>query len=468
MATGLKLSEVLAYTRGQWTGRKVSELVFSGVSTDSRTVKPGELFVAVKGKNFDGSDYVEAALKAGAWGAVSDRNDFFDRPVIQVRSGLRALADLARHVRRSKGFKVLAVTGSVGKTTVKEMVRNILRIRCELTAPGREVLATEGNFNNEVGLPLTILAAVRMKMDPAFAVLEMGASAPGDIQYLTEIARPDVGLMTAVGPAHMEKFRDMKTLVRTKGELFKTMGAGALAVVSKADALMVEELGNKSINRLFYGEGGQVWLKQRLENGLAGQKLIFGGPAVDGLQVDLPLVGEHNAFNAVAAAAAAVALDCGQFEIKNGLAQMRPVPGRLAPIQAPKGFWILDDSYNANPASVEAGLRFLKSIPGEGLKGAILGDMLELGPDSQVHHQNLGRLAAELELDFLALSGSQARHTVFGARAAGGRRLKIESFQTPEEAADWVRELLGETGWVLVKGSRAAALERAVIKLQGS
>jgi UDP-N-acetylmuramoyl-tripeptide--D-alanyl-D-alanine ligase len=466
MSMGLKLSEVLAFSRGRWFGRSVSELIFTGVSTDSRSIRPGELFVAIKGDTYDGNDYVEAALKAGALAAISDRQGHSDRPVIEVKNSLKALAEMARHVRRQKGFKVLAVTGSVGKTTVKEMVKSILVARNRLIAPNREILATRGNFNNEIGLPLTILESVKMQQDPTDAVLEMGASAPGEIRYLTEIARPDVGLVTAIGPAHLEKFKDLETLAKTKGELLRNMDPGCLAVVNKSDPLMVAQLVSNSVNTLFYGPGGQVWLKENVPHGFSGQTLTFGGPAVNDMKVELPLVGEHNAFNAVAAVAAAIAMDCGQLEIKQGLSQIEALDGRLKPIHTDLGYWVIDDSYNANPASVEAGLNYMASIEAPGIKGAILGDMLELGSEAKTLHQDMGRSAAEHGLDFLAIVGSMARQTLSGARTAGNRRIKLEIFSAPEEAADWARGLLDKSGFVLVKGSRAGALERAVSRLQ--
>jgi UDP-N-acetylmuramoyl-tripeptide--D-alanyl-D-alanine ligase len=467
MGMGIKLSEVMAFTRGRWMGKKTSDLVLTGVSTDSRTIKPGELFVALRGGRFDGHNFIDEAVKAGALAVLAENDQTTTQPVIFVENSLKALGDLARHVRRQKSFKVLAITGSVGKTTVKEMVKNILQVRNSLIAPDREILATRGNLNNEIGLPLSILDSIKMKFNPTDAVLEMGASNPGDIKYLTEIARPDVGLVTAIGQAHLETFKDLKTVAKTKGELFKTMSPGSLAVVNKEDPYLAQELNNNSINHLFYGPGGQVWLKKSMPDGLNGQKLIFGGPLVNDLEVDLPLLGDHNAFNATAAVAAAIAMDCGLLEIKKGLNQTKSIPGRLDCIQTQKGYWIIDDSYNANPTSMEAGLKFLVSIPSGDPKVAILGDMLELGPEARTLHQDIGRLAIEVGVDYLALCGSLSKQMLIGARQAQGRRAKIEVFSTPEDAAEWAMKQLKRGGYILVKGSRAGALERAVETLKG-
>jgi UDP-N-acetylmuramoyl-tripeptide--D-alanyl-D-alanine ligase len=428
---------------------------------DSRTVKPGELFVAIRGRNFDGADFVEAALSAGAAAAITDRPGQPGRPLIEVESGLKALGDLARNIRRTRGFKVLAITGSVGKTTIKEALKNIIAAKNRAVDPGREILATKGNQNNEVGLPLTILSCLSFKVLPAEAVLEMGASSPGDIRYLTEIARPDVGLIGAIGSAHIEFFKDLETVARTKAELFRSLCPGAMAVANKGDKILMAALKDREANRLFYGPGGHIWLKKVESRGLDGQILTFGGSELENLTVDLPLPGEHNAFNALAAAAGAVAFGLGRSEIKQGLSETRPMAGRLKPIKAQGGYYVLDDSYNANPDSVAMGLKFLATL--DGPKGAILGEMLELGSFSQASHREAGRLAADLGLDFLALVGDSAPFALAGARGGGNKRLRAAAFETPMDAAEWVNGLMSDgRGAVLIKGSRAGGLERAV------
>ncbi|MDR2141133.1 MAG: UDP-N-acetylmuramoyl-tripeptide--D-alanyl-D-alanine ligase [Deltaproteobacteria bacterium] len=463
MATGLRLSDALLYAHGQWVGPEPKEeVVFSGVSSDSRTIGPGELFVAIKGKNFDGNDYVEAALAAGAGAAISDRPGWAGRPVIEVKNGLKALGDLARGVRRSHGFKVLALTGSVGKTTVKEMAKHILQARGRSFQPERPVLATQGNLNNEVGLPLSILEVLKSPRAPMDAVLEMGASAPGDIDLLTDIARPDVGLITALGPAHLEFFKDYPSLVKTKAELIWRMYPGSTAVINKADQDLRAALEGRDMNWLYYGPGGQIFLRKIQPQGLTGQRLTFGGFMVDNLEVDLNLPGEHNAFNALAAAAAAVAMGCGKRDVRQGLSEVKPLAGRLCPVQAPGGYFVLDDSYNANPASVRSSLRLLAELVEIRPKGAILGDMLELGEVGPELHQEIGRLAADLGLDFLALVGDLAKNYQIGIRSSSNKRLREEIFSSPEEAVAWVRTWLEEGGVVMVKGSRAGGLERAV------
>ncbi|MDR1872298.1 MAG: UDP-N-acetylmuramoyl-tripeptide--D-alanyl-D-alanine ligase [Deltaproteobacteria bacterium] len=461
---GLKLTNVLTDVKGEWQGPFVGDLTFPGVSVDSRTIKPGELFVAIKGPNFDGNDFVIPALKAGAGAVIAERGDLALKPAILVKDGLKALGDLALGVRRRASFKVLAITGSLGKTTVKEMVKNILAAPGG-PAPYREILATQGNLNNEVGLPLTILSIVNNPLPPLEAVLEMGAAAPGDISYLTKIALPDVGLITALGPAHLEFFGDIKTIAKTKAELIHGLAPGAIAVVNKGDPLIVAELKEKAARAFYYGQKGEVWLKARKDLGIEGQKIIFGGPALANLEVKLKLLGEGNALNAVAAAAGALAFGRGRAEIKAGLSQMEPVTGRLKPTKSRWGYVVLDDSYNASPNSVKAALKVLASLPGPGVKGAILGDMLELGPQGKEYHREVGHIVASMGLDFLGVVGKFSRYMESGARAAIKPRFALRVFPNPEEAAAWAKGLMGDKGYVLVKGSRAVGLERAVAKL---
>ncbi|MDR1608657.1 MAG: UDP-N-acetylmuramoyl-tripeptide--D-alanyl-D-alanine ligase [Deltaproteobacteria bacterium] len=470
MSLGVKLSEVLTFTRGQWLGKSTSNLVFTGVSTDSRSIEPGELFVALKGQNFDGADYIDQAIQNGAKGVITDRSGVSAPSLILVNNSLKALGDLARYVRRRLGLRVLAITGSVGKTTVKEMAKNILKAKNRLMDPirkdpVRDILATEGNLNNEIGLPLTILSLIKMELPPVEAVLEMGAAKPGDISYLASIARPEVGLITAIGQAHLEGFRDLATVAKTKAELFRSLGGDGLAVANKSETCLREELKDSLAKIMYFGPGGQVWLKKIQATDLFKQKLTFGGASVADMEVEIAWPGEHNAINALAATAASLAMGCGQMEIKEGLAKTPNMPGRLNPLKSPKGFWVLDDSYNANPTSVRASLKLLDELPVKGQKAVILGDMLELGPDSPSFHQEIGALVASLGLDFLMVVGSEANRVINGVLSVNQGRLAALSFDNPIEAADWLLERGENLEAILVKGSRAVKLERAVARL---
>jgi UDP-N-acetylmuramoyl-tripeptide--D-alanyl-D-alanine ligase len=354
---------------------------------------------------------------------------------------------------------VVAVTGSNGKTTVKEMLAAILKLE------DRHLLATAGNFNNLVGLPLTLN---RLTRATRIAVLEMGMSAAGEIARLTRIAEPDVALVTSVGPAHLEFLGTVSKVAKAKGELFAGLKEGALAVVNDDDRFLRREAARFTGNRLYFGATvrSEIRLGRIEPRGLSGQNLTFYGPgAARGRRVELKLLGRHNAQNALAAAAAALGAGADWDQIQQGLETVQGFPGRLVPVKADSDLWVLDDTYNANPASMAAGLTFLAGLKIRGPRGAILGDMLELGVKGKALHRQIGRLAAGLGLDYLALVGPLSACAARVAQRAGLTRRAVREFAAPEEAAAWV---LAEwpRGAVLVKGSRGICLERAVERLR--
>ncbi len=430
----------------------------AGISTDSRTVKPGEVFVALAGENFDGHDHAAAALAKGALAVVAHKRLKGEAAgrALTVADTLAALGLLARALRRRQKLQVVALTGSNGKTTTKEMLAAILSLK------DPRLLATKGNFNNEVGLPLTLF---RLEKAARIAVLEMGMNHFGEIARLTEIAEPDVGLITSVGAAHLEFFGTVGRVARAKGELYAGLPGSAVAVVDADAPLLVRESKRFGGNKLYFGRGpeAQVRLGRVKSRGWAGQELTLHGPgAARGRRVELKLLGEHNARNALAAAAAALAAGADWDQIAQGLATVETLPGRLAAVRTGSGLWVLDDSYNANPDSMAAGLRVLAGIKTRGARGAILGDMGELGRGQAGHHRHLGRLAAELGLDFLAVVGPLSRAAARAARRAGMAKGAVAEFETPEEAAQWVAETRKPGDALLVKASRKTRLERAV------
>jgi UDP-N-acetylmuramoyl-tripeptide--D-alanyl-D-alanine ligase len=350
---------------------------------------------------------------------------------------------------------VVAVTGSNGKTTVKEMLAAVLKLE------DRHLLATAGNFNNLVGLPLTLF---RLARETRIAVLEMGMSAADEIARLTRIAEPDVALVTSVGPAHLEFFGSVAKVAKAKGELFAGLKEDALAVVNDDDPFLRREAARFAGNHLYFGATVRSEVRLgRVEPRLSGQRLTLYGPgAARGRRVEIKLPGRHNAQNALAAAAAALGAGADWDRIQQGLESVRGLPGRLDPFQVNGGrLWVLDDSYNANPDSMSAGLAVLAGFKTRGRRGAILGDMLELGAKGPALHRRIGRLAAGLGLDYLALVGPLSVGIARAARRAGLARQAVEEFADPEEAAAWV---LAEwpRGAVLVKGSRGICLDRVV------
>lgn len=441
------------------SGRKVA-----GVSTDSRSVKPGEIFLALVGERFDGHDHIGEAIKKGAQAVVIHKAVKGPQAAlaITVDDTLKALGRLARALRRRQNPLVIGLTGSNGKTTTKELLASIL----SLDDP--KLLATKGNLNNQVGLPLTLL---QLRRDSRRAILEMGANHFGEIAYLTSIAEPDVALITSVGAAHLEYFGTVNRVARAKGELYAGLKPGAVAVVDADEALLMREAKRFSGNKLYFGGGStaQVRLGRIQPRSLRGQDLVIYGPGAEkGRKVSLKLLGTHNARNALAAAAAALAAGMDWDRIVEGLERAESYPGRLHAIKTASGRWILDDSYNANPTSMAAGLKVLAESGFKGQKGAILGDMGEVGPRAKGFHKALGILAAELKLDYLALVGPLSSLAASAAVAGGLDKKSVAKFDRPEEAARWVLETRPDKSAVLVKGSRFMGLEKSVVFLKNS
>ncbi|MDR1546487.1 MAG: UDP-N-acetylmuramoyl-tripeptide--D-alanyl-D-alanine ligase [Deltaproteobacteria bacterium] len=436
----------------------------AGVATDSRVAGPGDVFWALPGERFDGADFAAQALARGAAAVVIEEGRAADLPgamLLRVPDALAALGDLAAAVRRLSACRVTAVTGSVGKTTVKELLGEILR------AAGQSVIVTPGNFNNLVGTPLTLLS-LSPRVDSA--VVELGASRAGEIKRLAELARPDVGLVTALGEAHLEFFGDLDEVAQAKGELYRALEPQAVAVVSAGDRRLLAQAQTFAGARILFGgpdSGAHVRVVAREDYGLAGQKLTFVGPGLptEGLTAVVRLPGRAGAHNALAAAAAGLAAGAQWNDVVRGLEAAEPAPGRLRPYMSPRGAWIIDDSYNANPTSMAAGLEFLADLPNLPARGAILGDMLELGPESARCHRRLGRLAAEAGLDFLAVVGPRARETAAAALEAGLAPSAVEVFDDPDDAAEWASWRAPAGSATLIKASRSVGLERAVARL---
>jgi UDP-N-acetylmuramoyl-tripeptide--D-alanyl-D-alanine ligase len=444
------------------------------VICDSRLAGPGAIFVALRGPARDGHDFIPQALAAGALAALA--RDGWRAPeapeerLLRVEDTLIALGNLARGVRDQVGAKVLAVTGSVGKTTVKEMIGRVL----EAASPPGSLTVSRGNFNNRIGLPLTLLS---MGVGTKAAVVEMGANEFGEIEDLTLTARPDVGLVTGAGQAHLERFGRLSGVARAKGELYRGLGPGAVAVVNAEDVLMMAEARAFSGEKIYYGlESAEalgpgvrsVVLRRVDSRGLAGQRLMMSGPWKGGdMTVDLRIPGVHNAFNAAAAAAAALAMGAGTEAIRGGLESVEAAPGRLSVRPGRGGLQLLDDTYNANPTSVRAALGFLAGLEPTGGRGAILGDMLELGPESREHHIRIGLLASRCGLSWLALVGREAKHMAMGAFGGGLRPGEVALFDSAVEAARWVSVKAPANSVTLIKGSRSLGLELAVAELLG-
>ena len=416
---------------------------FRGVSTDSREIRAGELFFALHGPSFDGHAFVDAALAAGAPAAVVD-HEVSGHTLLLTEDTRIALGKLAAHWRRQCAPCVVAVTGSNGKTTVKEMLASI----CAAAGP---TLATRGNLNNDIGLPLTLL---ELAPSHRYAVTELGANHAGEIAYLTHIARPDVAVITNANAAHLEGFGSVNGVARAKGEIFLGLAVAGTAVINADDR-------HNSLWRslaaqfkvLTFGLTGGADVRAALGGGCL--HLTYGEQTVSRAT---SLVGQHSARNAAAACAAALALDISLAGIADRLAQLQPISGRLQFKSGAAGAAIIDDTYNANPASMQAALQVLSEQP-QSQKFVVFGDMAELGEDSALLHEQAGEAAREQGVQRFYAVGELARH------AARGFGSGAQCFDEPASAAQALRKRLTPDVCVLVKGSRAMRMERAVAVL---
>lgn len=453
--------EILWATGGEIV-REGKEAIFGEVVTDSRRVRKGAVFVALKGERFDGHAFLREAVRRGAdCLIVHERpkvSHLKDVTVITVRDTLEALGDLAHYRREKVAPKVLAITGTNGKTTSKEMVAAILE-RASLNGEslrGR-ILKTEGNYNNLVGLPLTLL---RLRRRQRVAVLELGTSCPGEIGRLTQIADPDIGLITSVSPAHLTGLGSLAGVAREKGELFQRMETGGIAVVNLNDP-WVRRLGKKfKGKKITYGKNGDVTGESWKALGVKGMEftLRVGG---QGRRIRLRLSGEHNLFNALGAAAMAYGLGADLEAMRRGLEAVKPFPMRTV-VEKWKGIGIINDSYNANPSSMEAALRTLTEIGGRNEKVAILGDMLELGRESRKRHLELGRQVARHRIDRLYLLGEMAGRVKEGAMRGGMEEGQVIIGKNHTEIARMVRNQTKRGDWLLFKGSRGMNMEKVL------
>jgi UDP-N-acetylmuramoyl-tripeptide--D-alanyl-D-alanine ligase len=428
----------------------VDDVVIERVATDTRTLSRGDLFVALVGERHDGHDFVAAAAQAGAAAAVVDHRVDVALPQLVVPDTQHALGNLARAVRSHHGARIVGITGSNGKTTVKTLTAAIL------TRHGRTHV-NAGNFNNEIGLPLTLLA---MPTDAQYAVLEMGAGKPGDIDYLAAIARPEIGLVNNIAPAHLERMGTIRNVAATKGALYTHLPADGCAVINADDAYADYFTGLAGARRtLRFGLLSEVDVGARIDALGATSRFTLLTPAGE-IAIDLPLSGRHNVGNALAAATIALALEVPLATIRDGLEQAQPVAGRLVAYRDAQGWTLIDDSYNANPGSVAAAIETLAL--GDGPAWLVLGDMAELGVDAERLHAQIGELAAERGIARLYSVGrlSRAAASAFGANA--------RHFNEQAALIATLRAELGPGVTCLVKGSRSAGMERVVAALRGS
>ncbi|GLQ93047.1 UDP-N-acetylmuramoyl-tripeptide--D-alanyl-D-alanine ligase [Dyella acidisoli] len=444
----MQLSAIAMWTHGRLHGVDVS---VTGIAIDSRKIKPGDLFVAFKGEHVDGHNYLADAKARGAVAALVEHRVEGDLPQVEVQSSELALGDLASAVRAQRNARVIGITGSNGKTTVKTLAASIL------SRHGRTHVNT-GSYNNEIGLPLTLLW---MPEDTEYAVLEMGAGKPGDIDYLAAIARPDIGLVNLIAPAHLERMGTIEMVAETKGALYRALPADGVAVVNADDAFASFFMGLAGGRRVLrFGldhkaDVGAEILEQRVD----GSRFVLSTPHGDA-EVQLPLPGRHNIANALAASSIALALDVPLDTIVAGLEQASAVEGRLKRIAMPDGWTLIDDSYNANPSSMYAAIDTLALASGE--RWLVLGDMAELGADARALHAGVGRHARQQGIHRLFAVGplNAAAVEAFGEGAT--------HFADKAKLIDALRAQVHAGVTCLIKGSHSAGMEHVVTALKSS
>jgi UDP-N-acetylmuramoyl-tripeptide--D-alanyl-D-alanine ligase len=442
----MSLAELTRVVQGRLQGL---DGAVSGINTDTRSIMvPGALFVALKGKHFDGRAFVAQAREKGAGAALLEQAVNDSLPQVEVTDARIALGRLASSWRQRFEYPVVAVTGSNGKTTVKEMIASVL----EQAGP---VLATQGNLNNEIGVPLTLL---RLDSTHHFAVIEMGANRPDEIGYLSRLAHPQVALITNAGPAHLDGFGDLKGVARAKGEIFQGVNPGGTAVLNSDDPNFTywrDLAGGLQVIGFGLARSAEI-TAHSLVTHTEGSHFNLITP-VGKTEVQLPLPGRHNVLNALAASAVAITLGLGLDQIRMALATLPPVPGRLQLRRGTGGVRLLDDTYNANPDSLKSALELLTKFPGEHF--LVLGDFAELGEESAALHGAMGRQARAVGVNRLYTLGHLS---AFAAEAFGKGALHFLERQSLLAA---LQEEQRPNVTVLVKGSRCMRMEQIVAAL---
>jgi UDP-N-acetylmuramoyl-tripeptide--D-alanyl-D-alanine ligase len=449
-----------------WTGGRLRqgdpEAVLRGVSIDTRTLAAGGLFVAIRGPSHDAHDFLDAALARGAAGLLIERGRELPAacpaalPVVEVDDTTRALGALAAGHRAGFDGPLVAITGSNGKTTTKEMCAAILSV-------AKPCLRTRGNLNNQYGLPLTLL---ERGAEHRAVVVEIGMNHRGEIAPLAAIARPGVAVITNVGTAHVEHLGSREEIAREKGDLVAGLAPGGVAVLPADDPLALAQ-GERAPGRVVtFGRGADAGVRAESVVALGERGFAFELVAPEGrAPVQVAGLGLHTVANALAAAAAALAAGASPADVRAGLAEFRPVGGRMERLALPRNIIVINDTYNANPQSVEMALRSLAELKGRSRAVAVLGDMGELGAGATQAHVAVGRLAAELGIDFLFALGAHAPSLAKGALEAGMDPARVRVARDHAEASAEVGLLLQKDDWVLVKGSRSMRMERVVESL---
>lgn len=435
------------------------DVVIENISTDTRQAVENGLFFALKGEKFDAHDYVEKAIEQGCVAVVVERELAVNVPQIIVADTRLALGELAKWLKAEINPKTVAMTGSSGKTTVKEMTAKILQ---KMTACNDEVLYTFGNLNNDLGVPMTLL---RLTPKHKYAVVELGANHIGEIAYTTAIAQPDACLVNNVAAAHLEGFGSLAGVTQAKGEIYRGLKADGKAIVNLAHYYpqWQSEIGERELQSFCYtGEDkdsyADYWADE-VELHLAGSRFTLHSPQGE-IEINLPYLGEHNISNALAATSLAMAVGADLATVKAGLEQKSQVKGRLYPIEINPNLLLIDDSYNANVDSMKSAVSVLKNYPA--FRIFAVGDMAELGKDSPACHQEVADFVAQANLDLVVSFGKES------AVISGDEK---HHFTDKTQMADFIQQVIlqkmaeNQPLVLLAKGSRSQKMEELILAL---
>lgn len=449
----LSIREVVTACRGRliWGD---DEVVISGVSTDTRTIEPGMLFIPIRGENFDGHKFIDKAIENGAAAVLTELGGEYSVPAVRVEDTRRAMGRLASYYLNKLNIPTVAITGSVGKTTTKDMVASVLAKRYN-------VYKTQGNLNNDIGVPLTVFA---LKPYHTAAVIEMGMNHFGEISYLTSIVKPDVALITNVGVSHIENLGSREGILKAKCEIFEGLKSDGTAIVNGDDDMLSTLRGNLKGLVMFGTNTSLDWYADNIrERGLEGiDCTIHGNGSSVCFDVSISVPGRHMVLNALAAAAAGYALGMSAEEIKAGIEDFKPTKMRMDIIHS-GDLTIINDAYNSNPVSAMAAVDVLAAE--EGVRCAVLGDMFELGSFAPKLHYELGEYTAKKGIDIIVAVGELSRELYEGAKQV--RNKNVYYFKTQEDFLENIDSIIHGKMTVLVKASRGMKFEKTTEKLRG-
>ncbi len=449
----VKVSDIIKATGGILLNGKPDAIV-NNICTDSRKVSKGDLFVPLAGEKFDGHDFLTEVLKLGACGYLTSRDGSkpLDGIVIKVEDTLKAFQDIARFYREKYDIPLVAVTGSAGKTSTKDMIYKVL-------AEKYNVLKTEGNLNNHIGLPMTLL---NLSKEHDIAVVEMGMSGFGEISLLSKLAKPHISVITNIGLAHIGNLGSRQNILKAKMEIFDGMDPDGLVILNGDDGLLFGLKDFLSFRTVFYG----------LQDGLDVQgyniKMVDEFSTSFNIQiasqeytVTVPVPGMHNVYNALAAIAVGLKFKVPAQDIIEGIRNYKPGKMRMNILTLDKGIRLIDDAYNANPNSMEEALRVVRDLSGS-RKIAVLGDMLELGEWTRQAHLDIGKSVVRNGINYLITLGPNSKYIAEGAASSGMSQRKIFTSETIEEANEYLIKLIRDKDVILVKGSRGMKMEGIV------